>query len=92
MAGVVPLSRRPREPRCWTSTPCLVLVYLFLPIFVIILYSFNKPEGKFNFVWKSFSLDAWRDPFKYPPLVEAMKLSLKVAAALDHRGDPVRAR
>ena len=47
----------------WTATPCLVLVYLFLPIFVIILYSFNKPAGKFNFVWKSFSLDAWRNPF-----------------------------
>jgi spermidine/putrescine transport system permease protein len=58
----------------------MVLVYLFLPIFVIILYSFNKPEGKFNFVWKSFSLDAWANPFKYPALVEAMKLSLKVAS------------
>jgi spermidine/putrescine transport system permease protein len=57
----------------------LVLLYLFLPIFVIVLYSFNKPAGKFNFVWKSFSLDAWTDPFKYPALVEAMKLSLKVA-------------
>jgi spermidine/putrescine transport system permease protein len=58
----------------------LVLVYLFLPIFVIILYSFNKPEGKFNFVWKSFSLDAWANPFKYQALVDAMKLSLKVAS------------
>jgi len=57
----------------------LVLLYLFLPIFVIIAYSFNKPDGKFNFVWKAFSLDAWRDPFVYPALVEAMKLSLKVA-------------
>lgn len=58
----------------------LVLLYLFLPIFVIVAYSFNKPAGKFNFVWKSFSLDAWRDPFLYPALVDAMKLSLKVAA------------
>jgi spermidine/putrescine transport system permease protein len=56
-----------------------VLLYLFLPIFVIIAYSFNKPDGKFNFVWKAFSLDALRDPFVYPALVEAMKLSLKVA-------------
>ncbi len=61
-------------------TGALVLLYLFLPIFVIVLYSFNRPEGKFNFVWKSFSLDAWRDPFKYAPLVDAMKLSLKVAS------------
>jgi spermidine/putrescine transport system permease protein len=58
----------------------LVLLYLFLPIFVIMLYSFNKPAGKFNFVWKSFSLDAWRDPFVFPALVDAMKLSLRVAA------------
>jgi len=58
----------------------MVLLYLFLPIFVIILYSFNRPEGKFNFVWKAFSLDAWRDPFKFEPLVDAMKLSLKVAS------------
>jgi spermidine/putrescine transport system permease protein len=58
----------------------LVLLYLFLPIFVIVAYSFNKPEGRFNFVWKAFSLDAWRDPFLFPALVDAMKLSLKVAA------------
>ena len=58
----------------------LVLFYLFVPIFVIVLYSFNKPAGKFNFVWKAFSVEAWTDPFKYPALVDAMKLSLKVAA------------
>ena len=58
----------------------LVLAYLFLPIFVTMLYSFNKPAGKFNFVWKAFSFDAWEDPFQYPALVEAMKLSLRVAA------------
>ncbi len=58
----------------------LVLAYLFLPIFVTMLYSFNKPAGKFNFVWKAFSLDAWREPFQYPALVEAMKLSLRIAA------------
>lgn len=58
----------------------LVLGYLFLPIFVIVLYSFNQPAGKFNFVWKSFSLEAWRHPFAYESLVEAMRLSLRVAA------------
>jgi spermidine/putrescine transport system permease protein len=57
----------------------LVLLYLFLPILIIVLYSFNRPEGRFNFVWKAFSLDAWRDPFRYAPLVNAMKLSLQVA-------------
>jgi len=81
LTAPAPLARRARW-RGWVldSIGALVLLYLFLPIFVIVLYSFNRPEGKFNFVWKSFSLDAWRDPFKYAPLVDAMKLSLKVAS------------
>lgn len=57
-----------------------VLFYLFLPVFVIVLFSFNSPEGKFNLVWKGFSLDAWRDPFRYPALVDAMEKSLQIAA------------
>jgi spermidine/putrescine transport system permease protein len=58
----------------------LVLLYLFVPIFVIVLFSFNDPEGKFNYSWQGFTLDNWLDPFKYPALTEAMKLSLNVAA------------
>ncbi|MBU9765083.1 ABC transporter permease [Mycobacterium sp. TNTM28] len=58
----------------------LVLLYLFLPIFVIVLFSFNKPAGKFNYTWQGFTLDNWADPFKYPALTEALKLSLNVAA------------
>jgi spermidine/putrescine transport system permease protein len=58
----------------------LVLLYLFLPIFVIVLFSFNKPAGKFNYTWHGFTLQNWAHPFKYPPLTEALKLSLNVAA------------
>lgn len=58
----------------------LVLLYLFLPIFVIILFSFNKPAGKFNYTWQGFTLENWADPFKYPALTDALKLSLNVAA------------
>lgn len=58
----------------------LVLLYLFLPIFVIVLFSFNKPLGKFNYTWQGFTLENWADPFKYPALTEALKLSLNVAA------------
>lgn len=66
-------------PRLLDAYAAGVLLILFLPIFVIVLFSFNDPIGKFNFVWKGFSLEAWQDPFKYPALVEAMVLSLKVA-------------
>ncbi len=58
----------------------LVLFYLFLPIFVIILFSFNDPAGKFNYTWQGFTLDNWLNPFKYPALTEALQLSLNVAA------------
>jgi spermidine/putrescine transport system permease protein len=58
----------------------LVLFYLFLPIFVIILFSFNHPAGKFNYSWQGFTFDNWLNPFKYPALTDALQLSINVAA------------
>jgi spermidine/putrescine transport system permease protein len=58
----------------------LVLLYLFLSIFVIVLFSFNSPKGKFNYTWQGFTLNNWLAPFKYPALTDAMKLSINVAA------------
>src|ERR1700752_3027643 len=58
----------------------LVLVYLFLPVFVIVLFSFNNPQGTFNYSWQGFTLNNWAHPFKYPALTDALKLSLNVAA------------
>jgi spermidine/putrescine transport system permease protein len=57
----------------------LALVYLFLPIFVIVLFSFNAPKGRFNLVWQGFTLDNWKDPFAVPELVDAFVFSLKIA-------------
>ena len=39
----------------------LVLLYLFLPIFVIILFSFNKPAGKFNYSCLLYTSPSPRD-------------------------------
>jgi spermidine/putrescine transport system permease protein len=58
----------------------LTLLFLFVPIMVIIVFSFNKPAGKFNYTWQGFTLENWAHPFKYPALTEALKLSLNVAA------------
>jgi len=54
-------------------------IYLFLPIAVIVAFSFNKPAGKFNIVWKEFTLDNWANPFESGPLMDAMGNSLKIA-------------
>lgn len=57
----------------------LALVYLFLPIFVIVMFSFNKPKGRFNAVWQEFTLQNWAHPFKDKALVDAFALSLRIA-------------
>jgi spermidine/putrescine transport system permease protein len=66
----------------WALTAVAVagFVYLFIPIAVIVGYSFNKPRGKFNIIWQQFTLDNWKDPFAPGPLTDAMALSLKIAA------------
>jgi spermidine/putrescine transport system permease protein len=38
----------------------LVLVYMFLPIFVVVQFSFNRPVGKTNYDWHGFSLVPWQ--------------------------------
>ena len=55
------------------------LFYLFLPIFVIVAFSFNKPAGRFNAVWEQFTFENWLHPFADKPLVDALILSLQVA-------------
>lgn len=56
------------------------MLYLFIPVVVIVVFSFNKPAGKFNFTWNEFSLDAWRNPTGFPGLSNALIQSLKVAS------------
>jgi spermidine/putrescine transport system permease protein len=58
----------------------LALLYLLLPIAVIVVFSFNDPQSRFNFVWHGFTLDNWKHPFDVPGLTEAMTNSLKIAA------------
>ena len=54
-------------------------VFLFTPIVVTVIYSFNEPAGKYNYIWNKFSLAAWQDPFKYSELTDSLVYSLKVA-------------
>jgi spermidine/putrescine transport system permease protein len=57
----------------------LAIVYLMIPIAVMIVFSFNKPDGKFNYIWNTFSLDGWAHPFDWPGLGDAVITSLSVA-------------
>jgi spermidine/putrescine transport system permease protein len=57
----------------------LALGYLFLPIAIVIAFSFNNPAGRFNFTWQGFTLKNWANPFGYPGLGESVKLSIQIA-------------
>jgi spermidine/putrescine transport system permease protein len=57
----------------------LAIIYLMVPIAVMIVFSFNKPEGKFNYIWGQFSLDGWLHPFDWPGLGDAVRTSLAIA-------------
>jgi spermidine/putrescine transport system permease protein len=57
----------------------LGLIYLFAPIFLIVLFSFNQPSGNFNIVWQKFTLENWAHPFVERELTDALVVSLKVA-------------
>jgi spermidine/putrescine transport system permease protein len=58
----------------------LALVYLFIPIGIVVLYSFNDPAGRFNLTWEGFTLDHWKDPFAVQGLGEALSNSLLIGA------------
>jgi spermidine/putrescine transport system permease protein len=59
-------SRRPSGPVTWLRHHLLQIIaglalfYMFLPIFVVVQFSFNKPVGKTNYDWHGFSLTPWK--------------------------------
>src|SRR6478672_11981862 len=57
----------------------LALLYLFIPIFIVVLFSFNNNKGRFNFTWQGFTLSHWAHPFADPDLATALKNSLLIA-------------
>lgn len=67
VAATAGRSKRGLGARSWafakrhalTAYALLMVGYLMLPIAVVILFSFNKPSGRFNYVWEEFTLDNW---------------------------------
>ena len=57
----------------------LALLYLFVPISVVVAFSFNNPLGRFNYTWQGFTFKNWIHPFSYPGLSSAIKVSIEIA-------------
>jgi spermidine/putrescine transport system permease protein len=63
-----------------TAYALLAVGYLMLPIAVVILFSFNNPPGRFNYVWHSFTFDNWIHWNSALGIQGAVVTSLEVAA------------
>ncbi len=57
----------------------LAIGYMLLPIGVVLLFSFNNPAGRFNYVWQGFTLDNWINWDAVPGLRDALYTSLLIA-------------
>ena len=79
--------RRLSGPRRWDTIrdkllglwAGLALLYLFVPIFIVILFSFNDNKGRFNLTWNGFTLKHWEHPFAVPGLGDSLLKSLEIA-------------
>jgi spermidine/putrescine transport system permease protein len=58
----------------------LAVAYLILPIVVVILFSFNNPPGRFNYVWHAFTVDNWIHWNSVLGIQSAIVKSLEIAA------------
>ncbi len=78
---VLPFIRR----HALTAYAAIAFVYLFLPVVLVILFSFNDVGGRFNYSWEGFTLDSWRSVFQtaefggVPGLFDSLLVSLRLA-------------
>ena len=75
-------TRAPRRKVDWTtvllaSWGIATLVFLFLPVLIVTIYSFNS--GPALLVWDGFSFDPFRRAIQTPQVLGPMKTSLMVA-------------
>jgi spermidine/putrescine transport system permease protein len=56
----------------------LVLAYMFLPILLVVLMSFNQPANRVVYAFDSFTLDNWLNPCEPEGLCSSMVTSVQV--------------
>jgi spermidine/putrescine transport system permease protein len=62
-----------------TAYAILAFAYLLLPIAIVVIFSFNDPVGRFNLTWQGFTFANWLDPFGFPGVQDAVKVSVEIA-------------
>ena len=62
-----------------TVVAILVLIYLFIPIAVVGVLSFNKPDSDYNTQWNEFSIDAWTNLCGVQAVCQSFTVSIRIA-------------
>jgi spermidine/putrescine transport system permease protein len=57
----------------------LVMLWLFAPIIVMVVFGFNNTHGKLNIAWSGFTLKWFENPFGVTALTSAVSTSLGTA-------------
>ena len=61
-----------------TACAMLAFAYLLLPVAVVVMFSFNAPSGRFNYVWEGFTLDNWANWDAVPGISDAVVKSIEI--------------
>ncbi|MGO4341882.1 ABC transporter permease [Pedococcus sp. 2YAF34] len=56
----------------------VTLAILLIPNVIVIIFSFNKPNGRYNIDWVRFSTNAWTNPCGAAGICDSLGLSLKI--------------
>jgi len=59
----------------------LVLLYMFAPIFIVVLMSFNDPASRIGYSFDGFTLNNWLNPCAPEGMCEAVVLSVQIGLA-----------
>jgi len=57
----------------------LAVIFLFAPIAVMILFSFNDPQGRQNITWQGFTFENYLTVWSRPDVTDPLILSLTIA-------------
>jgi spermidine/putrescine transport system permease protein len=55
------------------------MAYLMAPIAMMTVLSFNRTQGRFDYVWHGFSMAAWQHPLAVEGLVDSLEVSVVIA-------------
>lgn len=66
-----------RSNRAFAVWAAIVFVFLFLPIVMIVIYSFN--DGRLLVAWREFGIAPYEDAFRSPQVMNAVWVTLQAA-------------